>query len=92
MVGISLDSLRPRIDRFQGSVSAFQPAMLIIPWQGACDMYYESLRVRVPPIFSDIYVYIHDYEQFLISIPPMIHYVKLLPASIVYIQVEKSKK
>lgn len=60
VVGISLDSLRPSIDRSQGSVSAFQLAMLIIPWQGACDTYYyESLHVRVPPTFNDVYIYIH---------------------------------
>lgn len=58
VVGTSLDSLlRPSIDRSQGSVSAFQPAMLIISWQGACDTYgvlacagstYIQRRVRRP--------------------------------------------
>jgi hypothetical protein len=51
VVGIGPDTLWPSIDRSQGSVSAFQAAMLIIPWQGACDTYYEFLRVRVPPTY-----------------------------------------
>ena len=65
MVGISLDSLRPSIDRSQGSLSAFQPAMLIIPWQGACDMYYDSLRVRVLRTSSGIHIHTVAANDFL---------------------------
>lgn len=39
VVEVSMDSLQPSIDRSQGSVSAFQRAILIISWQGTCDTY-----------------------------------------------------